>query len=105
MVDLRRLGSPERPTFGLDTFGDLEKDPEDPAGGPVHHAGALGLDGAAHRGLAHAAEDIVQEVLVDAEVALEVGIFDGVAVQLQPARATYNLECLHAVGVLHQHLQ
>jgi probable LLM family oxidoreductase len=41
VVDLRRLGSPERPTFGLDTFGDLEKDAQDPAGNPVHHAVAL----------------------------------------------------------------
>jgi probable LLM family oxidoreductase len=38
VVDDARLGTPERPTFGLDTFGDLEKDPE---GNPVHHAVAL----------------------------------------------------------------
>jgi probable LLM family oxidoreductase len=38
VVDDVRLGSPERPTFGLDTFGDLEKGED---GTPVHHAVAL----------------------------------------------------------------
>ncbi len=38
MVDLRRLGSPERPTFGLDTFGDLGSAPD---GSPVPHAEAI----------------------------------------------------------------
>jgi probable LLM family oxidoreductase len=33
-----RLGTPEEPTFGLDTFGDLERGPD---GEPVHHAVAL----------------------------------------------------------------
>jgi probable LLM family oxidoreductase len=37
-VDDARLGTPDRPTFGLDTFGDLEKGPD---GEPVHHAVAL----------------------------------------------------------------
>jgi probable LLM family oxidoreductase len=41
VVDDARLGTPQAPTFGLDTFGDLEKDPADPAGRPVHHAVAL----------------------------------------------------------------
>ncbi|HRD60837.1 MAG TPA: LLM class flavin-dependent oxidoreductase [Nocardioides sp.] len=41
MVDDARLGTPHAPTFGLDTFGDLEKDSHDPSGGPVHHAVAL----------------------------------------------------------------
>ena len=38
MVDDARLGTPQAPTFGLDTFGDLEKDD---GGAPVHHAVAL----------------------------------------------------------------
>ena len=38
MVDDARLGSPQAPTFGLDTFGDLERGPD---GTPVHHAVAL----------------------------------------------------------------
>jgi probable LLM family oxidoreductase len=38
VVNEARLGTPEAPTFGLDTFGDLEKDDE---GNPVHHAVAL----------------------------------------------------------------
>ncbi len=38
VVDDARLGRPEAPTFGLDTFGDLEKDAE---AAPVHHAIAL----------------------------------------------------------------
>jgi len=38
VVDDARLGTPQAPTFGLDTFGDLEKDAE---GNPVHHAVAL----------------------------------------------------------------
>ncbi len=38
MVDDARLGTPEAPTFGLDTFGDRELDDE---GNPVHHAVAL----------------------------------------------------------------
>lgn len=33
-----RLGTPEAPTFGLDTFGDVERGPD---GEPVHHAVAL----------------------------------------------------------------
>jgi probable LLM family oxidoreductase len=38
MVDDARLGTPQTPTFGLDTFGDLERDE---SGAPVHHALAL----------------------------------------------------------------
>jgi probable LLM family oxidoreductase len=38
MVDDARLGTPQTPTFGLDTFGDLERDE---SGAPVHHAVAL----------------------------------------------------------------
>ena len=38
MVNEARLGTPEAPTFGLDTFGDLERGPD---GAPVHHAVAL----------------------------------------------------------------
>jgi probable LLM family oxidoreductase len=38
VVDDARLGTPQAPTFGLDTFGDLEKDE---SGAPVHHAVAL----------------------------------------------------------------
>jgi probable LLM family oxidoreductase len=38
MVDDARLGKPEAPTFGLDTFGDVEKDAD---GRPIHHAVAL----------------------------------------------------------------
>lgn len=38
MVDDARLGTPQAPTFGLDTFGDVERDAQ---GDPVHHAVAL----------------------------------------------------------------
>jgi probable LLM family oxidoreductase len=38
VVNDARLGTPQAPTFGLDTFGDLEKGPD---GEPVHHAVAL----------------------------------------------------------------
>ena len=38
MVSDARLGTPEAPTFGLDTFGDLEKGAD---GNPVHHAEAI----------------------------------------------------------------
>lgn len=38
MVDDARLGTPQAPTFGLDTFGDVERDAH---GDPVHHAVAL----------------------------------------------------------------
>jgi probable LLM family oxidoreductase len=38
VVDDARLGTPQAPTFGLDTFGDLERDAD---GNPVHHAVAL----------------------------------------------------------------
>ena len=38
MVDDARLGTPQAPTFGLDTFGDLERDAD---GARVHHAVAL----------------------------------------------------------------
>jgi len=38
VVDDARLGTPQAPTFGLDTFGDLERDAD---GAPVHHAVAL----------------------------------------------------------------
>ena len=38
MVDDARLGTPQAPTFGLDTFGDLERDAD---GTPIHHAVAL----------------------------------------------------------------
>jgi alkanesulfonate monooxygenase SsuD/methylene tetrahydromethanopterin reductase-like flavin-dependent oxidoreductase (luciferase family) len=38
VVDDARLGTPQAPTFGLDTFGDLERDAD---GTPVPHAVAL----------------------------------------------------------------
>jgi probable LLM family oxidoreductase len=38
VVDDARLGTPQAPTFGLDTFGDLERDAD---GATVHHAVAL----------------------------------------------------------------
>ena len=51
--------------------------------GAVDDAGVLRLDGARHRGLAHARHDVVEQVLVDAEVALEIGILDGKTIKAE----------------------
>ncbi|WP_230486634.1 Atu2307/SP_0267 family LLM class monooxygenase [Nocardioides anomalus] len=54
MVNDARLGTPHAPTFGLDTFGDLERTAD---GDPVHHAVAL--------------RQVVEEAVLAEEVGLD----------------------------------